>query len=113
LAVTVARSTRGVACFAVSAGAEVGAATTAVADVAFAIGAAAACTLATAAGRAGVVCSAPLPPAVASTMIVAVQCLHFSDTFLPAIRRAKMSSDIDISARQTWHLTKCDMRVLP
>jgi hypothetical protein len=60
-----------------------------------------------------VVCNAVLPLAVASTMIVAVQCLHFSETFLPAIRRAKISSDIDISARHTWHLTKCDMRVLP
>jgi hypothetical protein len=109
----VARGTRGVACFAVSFGAGVGAATTVAAGVDFTIGAAAAGALVAVAGGTGVVCSVALPPAVASTMIVAVQCRHFSDTFLPAIRRAKMSSDIDISARQTWHLTKCDMRVLP
>ena len=42
---------------------------------------------------------------------VVVQCLHFSDTFRPAMRRAKMSSDIDISVRQRWHLIKCGMRV--
>jgi hypothetical protein len=60
-----------------------------------------------------VLCSTAVFPPVASTMIVDVQCRHFSETLRPAIRRAKMSSDIDISVRHRWHLTRCGIRVLP